>query len=41
MLVDMFFFLYEVAYVLAEIINIWLINFKSVYYSIHFSQNIN
>jgi hypothetical protein len=33
MLVDMgtaMFFLYEVAYVLAEIINIWLINFKSV-----------
>ena len=34
MLVDMgaamFFFIYEVAYVLAEIINIWLINFKSI-----------
>ena len=33
MLVDMgaaMFFLYEVGYVLAEIINIWLINFKSV-----------
>ena len=34
MLVDMgatmIFFLYEVAYVLVEIINIWLINFKSV-----------
>jgi hypothetical protein len=33
MLVDMgaaMFNLYEVAYVLAKIINIWLINFKSV-----------